>query len=100
MTYEEANEIMLKNIPLFDTFNAPLCEALKLAKEALEKADKYRWHDASKEFPKDTDHVLVKYEWEDGSFVYQTDYCVRGKWKNDHHYVNGKVTKWKEIEED
>ena len=50
MNNKEAIEILKKNKPTCDTRECgkKLCMAIYVAIEALEKADKYRWHDLRK----------------------------------------------------
>lgn len=101
MTYEEAREINKKSF-LVDTqgnTDAVLSEANRLAIEALEKANKYRWHDLRKDpddLPKIMEQVLLKVQIGSDDYEYVTASRITG---NDNGWTCfGYPVAWKEIE--
>lgn len=101
MTNKEAKTIMDNLIYLYRPLGGSL-EAWHMAIKALEKADKYRWHDLRKN-PDDlpeadefggSDYVLVKtgcFEWNDMKKAYYSH--VKKQWSIDEY-----VFAWRYIE--
>ena len=99
MTYKEAiDTIVWTPLMRSESDHGELKEALFMAVEAIEKADKYRWHDLRKDptdLPQEKTMCLICYE--NKFFI---DYDYDAAYYKDHSFgiidVN-KVVAWKEI---
>lgn len=106
MTNEEAKFVLEKNMSVFDI---RLNCAYDVAIEALENADKYKWHDLRKnpdDLPKQDGYFLCKVE-SKNYFSYRTMLYMpcecksydMNKWIDRNVYVfNNFIIAWQEIE--
>lgn len=86
MTNEEAIEVLQKNKPIADTRECgkELVEACNVAIEALEKADKYKWHDLRKDpkdLPKsDVRYLCARWDYVSNTVFYDLLWFCSGQW--------------------
>lgn len=99
MTYEQAiidfkqtRDILIET---GDTKWKEHIEQIDMAIDALEKQDKYRWHDINEKMPEECKDILLAVKSNSGVIVYIPTYTKgeRLNWKNQYQ-----VIAWKEIE--
>lgn len=119
MTYEEALADMCKDCclhPCKALKNKDRCYSYNILNKALEKADKYRWHDLRKnpdDLPPhgmkvecqhlpnlitDAEELVVFHYFINGNFVYNWDLDTDVRSKTFGQRIYGDIIAWREIE--